>query len=172
VNGTPQFVPQGSQVDVVRDPGRHFSKGMSRGDMKELGETLDAGKAALIVVGSLGSGRSSRKRSRGYEKTVEKELDADSKDFAHDLEEAQRELAKQDATPARQIHAAGADARGGRDGWSSGRPSVGSPCRRSRCAESADAGAGGCGDGRSQPSVRIPVRKDCSEHRIIGEARS
>jgi uncharacterized membrane protein len=29
----------------------HFWRGMSRGDTKELGETLDAGQAALVVVG-------------------------------------------------------------------------------------------------------------------------
>jgi uncharacterized membrane protein len=29
----------------------HLARGMSRGDMKDLGETLEAGEAALVVVG-------------------------------------------------------------------------------------------------------------------------
>jgi uncharacterized membrane protein len=82
---------------VIGGVGGHFRKGLSRGDMKELGEMLDAGEAALIVIGESRVKEQLDKALTRYEKSVEKELDADSKDFEHDLEEAEKELAKQDA---------------------------------------------------------------------------
>ena len=85
---------------VVGGLGGHFSKGMSRGDMKELGETLDAGEAALIVIGESRVGEQLDKALTRAEKSIEKELDADSKDFKADLDEAEKELAKQEGTPA------------------------------------------------------------------------
>jgi uncharacterized membrane protein len=83
---------------VVGGLGGHFSKGLSRGDMKELGETLDAGEAALIVIGESKVGEQLDKALTRADKSIQKEVDADSKDFKQALDEAQKELAKQGTT--------------------------------------------------------------------------
>ncbi len=77
--------------------GGHFRKGVSRGDAKELGETLDAGTAALVVIGESRIKEQLDKALTHAEKSVEKEVDADSKDFKADLEEAEKEVAQQEA---------------------------------------------------------------------------
>jgi uncharacterized membrane protein len=85
---------------VVGGLGGHFRKGLSRGDMKELGEMLDAGEAALVVIGESRVREQLDKALTRYDKSVEKELDADSKDFKAALDEADKELAAQGATTA------------------------------------------------------------------------
>ena len=82
---------------VVGGLGGHFRKGLSRGDAKELGEMLDAGTAALIVIGDSLVGEQLDKALTHAEKSVEKEVDADGKEFKRDLEDAEKELAKQEA---------------------------------------------------------------------------
>jgi uncharacterized membrane protein len=85
---------------VVGGLGGHFSKGLSRGDMKELGEQLLEGEAALIVIGRSRIGEQLDKALTRADKSIQKELDADSKDFEHDLEEAEKELTKEEAASA------------------------------------------------------------------------
>src|SRR5215475_8491537 len=50
----------------------HFARGMSRGDMKELGDLLDEGEAALVVVGESRVGEQLDKALTRAQKTVEK----------------------------------------------------------------------------------------------------
>jgi uncharacterized membrane protein len=83
---------------VVGGVGGHFRNGVSRGDAKELGEMLVAGDAALVVIGESRVGEQLDKALTHAEKSVEKQVDADSKDFKADLEEAEKELTKQEAT--------------------------------------------------------------------------
>jgi len=78
----------------------HFSEGMSRGDMKELGERLLEGEAALIVIGKSKVGEQLDKALTRAQKSIQKEVAADSKDFEKALDEAQKELAKQPAATA------------------------------------------------------------------------
>jgi uncharacterized membrane protein len=85
---------------VVGGLGGHFRKGLSRGDMKELGETLDDGEAALIVIGESRVEEQLDKALTRADKSIQKELDADRKDFEQDLEEAETELAQQEAAAA------------------------------------------------------------------------
>jgi uncharacterized membrane protein len=85
---------------VVGGLGGHFRKGLSRGDMKDLGEQLLDGEAALIVIGESKVGEQLDKALTRADKSIQKQLDADSKDFEHDLEEAEKELANQAAAPA------------------------------------------------------------------------
>ena len=66
----------------------------SRGDMKELGETLVEGEAALVVIGESRVGEQLDKALTRAEKSIEKQVDADSKNFKRDLEQAQKELAQ------------------------------------------------------------------------------
>ena len=73
----------------------HLARGMSRSDMKELGDLLDDGRAALIVVGESKIGEQLDKDLQRAQKSVEKQIDADSKDFRKELEQAEKQLEKQ-----------------------------------------------------------------------------
>ncbi len=64
----------------------HVWHGMSRSDMKDLGETLDAGTASLVVVGKSSLSDKIAKATARAQKTVEKELNVDAKDFDKQLE--------------------------------------------------------------------------------------
>ncbi len=62
----------------------HAAAGMSRKDLKELGEQLDAGQAGLVVVGVADSGAQIEGAMKGAEKVQEKQLTADVDDIAKD----------------------------------------------------------------------------------------
>jgi uncharacterized membrane protein len=66
----------------------HLWHGMSRGDVKDLGEALDAGEAALVIVGRSKLEETLDRELRRATKAVEKELDADTKAFEKRLAEA------------------------------------------------------------------------------------
>jgi uncharacterized membrane protein len=74
----------------------HLWRGMSRSDLKDLGESLDEGAAALIVVGESKIGEQLEKVAKRAQKVVEKEIDAEASELRHELEEAE----KQQAAPA------------------------------------------------------------------------
>jgi uncharacterized membrane protein len=69
----------------------HLWRGMSRADVKELGEVLDEGQAALVVVGESKVGQALDKARLRAEKHVARELDVDPKD----IDQAVRESAGQ-----------------------------------------------------------------------------
>ncbi len=67
----------------------HAAAGMSRGDLKDLGESLDEGEAGLVVVAVSdmeAKVRSAMKRARKIE---EKQLKADQKELEADASQAQ-----------------------------------------------------------------------------------
>ena len=70
----------------------HLAKGMSRSDVKELGDALDAGQAALIVVGETRSPTRSRRPSCKAIKQVKKQIDADADELKRELDEAAKEV--------------------------------------------------------------------------------
>jgi uncharacterized membrane protein len=72
----------------------HFWRGMSRKDVKELGELLDAGDALLIVIGKDTLQAELDKAGIKAEKQIEKQLDMDSKEIDKEISELQKELAK------------------------------------------------------------------------------
>ncbi|MGA9275692.1 DUF1269 domain-containing protein [Ilumatobacter sp.] len=59
----------------------HLWRGMSRSDVKELGDLLDAGEAALLVVGDTTLGAALEKAELRAEKHVAKELDVSTTDI-------------------------------------------------------------------------------------------
>ena len=63
----------------------HVLGGMSRGDAKELGEHLDSGQAALVVIGKSRVQEQLDKALTHAEKTEEREVDADGKELAKEL---------------------------------------------------------------------------------------
>jgi uncharacterized membrane protein len=66
----------------------HLARGMSRGDMKDLGEILDAGQAALVVVGQSRVAEQLDKALSRAEKSIEREIEVDGESFDSDLEQA------------------------------------------------------------------------------------
>ena len=66
----------------------HLARGMSRGDMKDLGETLEAGEAALVVVGQSRIEEALAKEAKRANRTMEKEIDAEAEDFRRQLDAA------------------------------------------------------------------------------------
>lgn len=66
----------------------HAVAGMSRSDLKELGEHLDAGQAGLIVVGVADMGARIEREMRRAEKIQVKELDADLTELERDAQDA------------------------------------------------------------------------------------
>lgn len=62
----------------------HAVAGMSRSDLKDLGEHLDEGQAGLIVVGVADMGARIEREMRQAQKIQVKELDADLEDLERD----------------------------------------------------------------------------------------
>jgi uncharacterized membrane protein len=63
----------------------HAFGGMSRGDAKELGDYLDAGQAALVVIGKSRVQEQLDKALTRAEKSEEREVEADGKELAKEL---------------------------------------------------------------------------------------
>jgi uncharacterized membrane protein len=78
---------------VIGGVAGHLRRGISRGDAKELGDLLEGGEAALIVIGESRVEEQLDKALTRAEKSLEKEIDADSKEFRRELEEAEKEAA-------------------------------------------------------------------------------
>src|SRR3974377_726930 len=70
----------------------HLWRGMSRSDVKELGDVIDAGQAALLVVGESSVEAALQKAGLKAEKQVAKELDVRPKDIDKAVKEAATEL--------------------------------------------------------------------------------
>jgi uncharacterized membrane protein len=70
----------------------HLWRGMSRADVKELGDTIDAGEAALLIVGASTIQDAVHKAELRAEKHVAKELEADSKEVDKAVQDAAKEV--------------------------------------------------------------------------------
>jgi uncharacterized membrane protein len=69
----------------------HAAAGMSRSDLKDLGEQLDAGEAGLVVVAVSDMGAKVKEAMRRAQKVEEKELKADTADIERDANAAAQE---------------------------------------------------------------------------------
>lgn len=67
----------------------HLWKGMSRSDLKELGEAMDDGNAALIVIGESKVDEQIEKAVKRAKKVIQKQIDADADELKRQVEEAQ-----------------------------------------------------------------------------------
>ena len=72
--------------------GGHLWRGMSRSDVKELGDIIDAGQAALVIVGESKVEQALEKAGLKAEKHVAKELDVSPKDIDQAVQEAAGEV--------------------------------------------------------------------------------
>jgi uncharacterized membrane protein len=93
VLAAPAVVPAALVGGLIGGLGGHFKKGISRSDAKELGDMIDAGQATLLVIGESRLEEQLDKVLTRAEKTVEKEIDVDRKEFKKELEEAEKEYA-------------------------------------------------------------------------------
>lgn len=66
----------------------HLANGLSRTDVKELGDLLENGEAALLVVGESTLEEALEKADLKAEKKIAKQLDVDSKDLDAAIKEA------------------------------------------------------------------------------------
>jgi uncharacterized membrane protein len=64
----------------------HLWRGMSRGDVKELGEALDEGDAALVVVGASKLDETLDRELKRAQRHLEKQVKADAKELEKELE--------------------------------------------------------------------------------------
>ena len=71
----------------------HLWRGMSRSDLKELGEALDDGDAGLIVIGESKVEEQIEKAVKRAKKTIEKQIDADAEELKRAVEAASTESA-------------------------------------------------------------------------------
>jgi uncharacterized membrane protein len=69
----------------------HAAAGMSRGDLKDLGEMLDSGQAALVVVAASDMGVKVEEAMRRAEKVERKQLKADNAEIEQDAKTAAAE---------------------------------------------------------------------------------
>jgi uncharacterized membrane protein len=66
----------------------HLSKGISRGDLKDLGKELDAGSAAVIVLGESKIEEQLEKAVTHANKLIEKEVDGDADELEREIQAA------------------------------------------------------------------------------------
>jgi uncharacterized membrane protein len=71
----------------------HASGGMSRGDLKELGDTLDAGQAGLIVVYETNLADQVAANIKAANRLVSKATDMAADQLAEDMKKAEAEYA-------------------------------------------------------------------------------
>jgi uncharacterized membrane protein len=77
---------------AVGGVGGHLWRGMSRADVKEFGEVIDEGQAALVIVGESKIEQALDKAALKAEKHVAKELDVSPKDVDKAVQEAASEV--------------------------------------------------------------------------------
>ena len=69
----------------------HLAKGIPRGDLKELGEELDANTAAVIVLGESKIEEQLEKALARSNKLIEKQVDADADELEREIDSAAKE---------------------------------------------------------------------------------
>jgi uncharacterized membrane protein len=77
---------------AVGGVGGHLWRGMSRADVKEFGDIIDEGQAALVIVGESKLEQAVQKAELKAEKHVAKELNVSAKDVDTAVQEAAGEL--------------------------------------------------------------------------------
>ncbi len=77
---------------AVGGVGGHLWRGMSRADVKEFGEIIDAGQAALLIVGEDKLAEAVEKAGLKADKHVAKELDVSAKDVDQAVQDTARDV--------------------------------------------------------------------------------
>jgi uncharacterized membrane protein len=69
----------------------HLWRGMSRGDLKDLGEALDEGDAALIVIGESRVDEQIEQATKRANKVIQKQVDADADAMKREIKAAEKQ---------------------------------------------------------------------------------
>jgi uncharacterized membrane protein len=77
----PSLIASAAVGGVIGGVGGHLFKGMSRGDLKDLGEGLDEGQAAIIVIGESKVDEQIQKAAKQAKKVIAKQIDADAEEL-------------------------------------------------------------------------------------------
>ena len=88
----PAFIAATATGAAIGAVSGHMWRGMSRADCKELGDIIDDGQAALVIVGENKIAESVEKAGLKAEKQVAKELDVKPKDIDKAIREAAGEV--------------------------------------------------------------------------------
>ena len=82
----------GARRGAIGAAGGHIAKGISRSDVKELGDLIDSGEAALLVIGESTLEEALDKATLKAEKQVAKQLDVSTDDVDAAVKEATGEV--------------------------------------------------------------------------------
>jgi uncharacterized membrane protein len=88
----PSILASAAVGAAVGGIGGHLWRGMSRSDVKEFGDVIDEGQAALVIVGESTVEQAVHKASLKAEKRIAKQLNVSSKDVDNAIREAAGEL--------------------------------------------------------------------------------
>ena len=88
----PSILASAAVGAAVGGVGGHLWRGMSRADVKELGDIIDDGQAALVIVGESTLQQAVDKAELKADKHVAKELDVSAKDLDKAVQEAATEV--------------------------------------------------------------------------------
>ena len=88
----PAIIPMAAVGAAAGGVGGHLWRGMSRADVKELGDVIDDGQAALVIVGESKVEQAVDKAGLKAEKHVAKDLDVKPKDIDKAVREAATEV--------------------------------------------------------------------------------
>jgi uncharacterized membrane protein len=69
----------------------HLEGGIPRDDLKELGEELERGSAAVIVLGESKIEEQLERATERANKLIEKQIDADAEDLKREMKAAEQE---------------------------------------------------------------------------------
>jgi uncharacterized membrane protein len=88
----PSILASAAVGAAVGGIGGHLWRGMSRSDVKEFGDIIDEGQAALVIVGESTVEQAVRKAGLKAEKRIAKQLDVSVSDVDNAVREAAGEL--------------------------------------------------------------------------------
>ena len=88
----PSIIVSAAVGAAVGGVGGHLWRGMSRSDVKEFGEIIDQGQAALVIVGESKLQQAVDKAALKAEKHVAKQLNVDPKDVDRAIQQAATEV--------------------------------------------------------------------------------
>jgi uncharacterized membrane protein len=88
----PSIIGSAALGAAVGGVGGHLWKGLSRADVKELGEFIDAGEACLLVIGESAIEAAVDKVALQAERHVQKQLEVAAKDVDAAVKEAAQQL--------------------------------------------------------------------------------
>ena len=69
----------------------HLGNGISRGELKDFGESLQDGQAAIVAIGESKIEERLQKAATRANKIIEEQLDADADELKKDLDEAAKQ---------------------------------------------------------------------------------